>query len=298
MPLTHERRFRVRGYECDAYGHVNQATYLRYAQEAAFDASAAAGYDRDRYHEMGCNWLIRETEIEYLRPLQYGDTIAVKTWVHDFRRVRSRRAYEFTLDGSSDVVARGSTDWVFIDTVRQRPATIPPEMMASFFPEGLPRSAPPRERFPVPPPPPPGVFTQIRRVEWRDLDEIQHVNNATYLSFVEDAGIQSAAARGWTLARLESEGLGVVARRHRIEYKQPAVMDDHLEISVWHSDVRRSSTVRHCIIRRPADGALVAQARTHLVFVSLDSGRPVRIPMAFRTDLAPNVSATADQEGE
>ncbi len=40
-----ERAFRVRSYECDGYGHVNHANYLRYMQEAAFDASAAAGYD-------------------------------------------------------------------------------------------------------------------------------------------------------------------------------------------------------------------------------------------------------------
>ena len=42
MALTHERTFRVRHYECDSYGHVNHANYLRYMQEAAFDASAAA----------------------------------------------------------------------------------------------------------------------------------------------------------------------------------------------------------------------------------------------------------------
>jgi acyl-CoA thioester hydrolase len=89
MPLTHTRTFRIRYYECDAYGHVNQAQYLRYMQEAAFDASAAAGYDTARYEEMGRTWLIRETEIEYLRPLRYGDSVRVTTWVDDFRRIRS-----------------------------------------------------------------------------------------------------------------------------------------------------------------------------------------------------------------
>ena len=49
MPMTHVRTLRVRHYECDPYGHVNQANYLRYMQEAAFGASAAAGYDLARY---------------------------------------------------------------------------------------------------------------------------------------------------------------------------------------------------------------------------------------------------------
>ena len=53
MPLTHTRTFRVRHYECDAYGHLNNANYLRYMQETAFDASAAAGYDLERYNKLG-----------------------------------------------------------------------------------------------------------------------------------------------------------------------------------------------------------------------------------------------------
>ena len=49
MQHIHERTFRVRYYECDAYGHVNHANYLRYMQETAFDASAAVGYEIARY---------------------------------------------------------------------------------------------------------------------------------------------------------------------------------------------------------------------------------------------------------
>src|SRR5512142_1116600 len=99
MPLTHVRSFRVRYYECDAYGHVNNANYARYMQEAAFDASAAAGYDFARYEQMGRLWVVRETDIEYLRPLCYGDTVEVKTWVANFQRVRSRRRYELRRGG-------------------------------------------------------------------------------------------------------------------------------------------------------------------------------------------------------
>ena len=79
MPRVHERAFRVRHYECDAYGHVNHVNYLRYMQEAAMDASAAAGYGVARYEELGRLWFVRETDISYLHPLRYGDTVIVKT---------------------------------------------------------------------------------------------------------------------------------------------------------------------------------------------------------------------------
>ena len=75
MPLTNTTKFRVRYVECDAYGHVNNANYLRYMQEAAFNASAAVGYDVKRYDEIGQYWLVRETEIEYFKPLMYGDDV-------------------------------------------------------------------------------------------------------------------------------------------------------------------------------------------------------------------------------
>lgn len=44
MPLIHTRQFRIRHYECDAYGHLNNVNYLRYMQETAFDASAVRHY--------------------------------------------------------------------------------------------------------------------------------------------------------------------------------------------------------------------------------------------------------------
>ena len=54
-------------------------------------------------------WLVRETDITYLRPLVYGDTVIVKTWVGDFRRVRSRRDYALRLAGSGEPVATASS---------------------------------------------------------------------------------------------------------------------------------------------------------------------------------------------
>ena len=93
MPLIHERSFRVRHHECDIHRIVRDASYLRFMQETAFDASAAAGYGQRRYVAIGKLWLIRETDVDFIRPLRYGDTVRVKTWVADFRRVQSCLLY-------------------------------------------------------------------------------------------------------------------------------------------------------------------------------------------------------------
>lgn len=286
MPLIHSRTFRVRYYECDAYGHVNNANYLRYMQETAFDASTAAGYSPARYAELDRQWLVRATDIEYLQPLRYGDSVEVKTWVIDFERLTSRRVYEFYRQ--DELVARAYTDWVYLQRSTGRPVAIPPELVAAFFPAGPPETTSPRTKFPPAPPPPPGVFIMQRRVTWQDIGPAGHVNNAVYLAYVENCGFQMSAAHGWPPARMVSEGFAIIVRRQQIQYRQPALLDDELELATWVSNFKRTSAIRHYVIRRLSDGQLVARIHTVYVWVDLKSGRPITIPAHFLADFAPN----------
>ncbi len=288
MPAIHKMTLRVRHYECDAYGHVNQANYLRYMQQAAIDASAVVGYDEARYTAMGTLWLIRETTIEYLRPLVYGDSIEISTWVGDIRRVRSRRFYEFHLSGSGELVAKANTDWVYLDRATARPVSVPDDMMMAFAPDQP--DAAPRERFPAAPPPPPGIYSMNRITEWRDIDSAGHVNNATYFNYMEECGIRAARDVGWEMDRMRNEGMAIVARRHRIEYRQQASLGEELTISTYLSDVRRMSAIRHYIIARATDGAVLAQAQTLWVFLNLNTGGLLRVNPDFITDFAATIA--------
>jgi acyl-CoA thioester hydrolase len=291
MSLTHMQTFRIRSYECNAHGFLHPASYLHYMQETASDATAAAGYDMARYEAMGRLWLARQTNIRYRRPLRYGDSVQVKTWVTDFRRIRSRRAYEFALAGSGDLVARAQTDWVFLDRDRGRPAPIPMKMKAAFFPEGLPTTTPAASRFPSPPQPPPDAFQQWRRVEWQDLDQAQHVNNAVYLAYIDDCEVQAAAARGWSPERLQMEGFTIVPTQHQIEYRQAAILNDELALTTWISSANYATALRHFVISRAADASPVVRAHASWMCVDLRTGRQIPIPEALLADLAPRAAA-------
>ncbi|MBI3158971.1 MAG: thioesterase family protein [Chloroflexi bacterium] len=294
-PLRFVRPFRVRQYECDMYGHVNNANYLRYMQEAAIEASAAAGYDMARYNELGTLWLPHRTEIEYLQPLVYGDAFEIHTWVEDFRRVRSRRAYEFRRNG--ETAARASTDWVYLGAEGRRPVSIPTEMMAAFFPAGAPAEAARREPFPAAPPPPPVVVRRAHTVAWRDVDPAGHVNNANYLSLVEDTAMDVGRAFGWSLARMLERGLAWVIRQARIEYRQQARYADALETSTYLGGIRRSSAQRWYFVRLAETGDLAAQLLVQYVLIDLKTNRPAAIPDDLRRDFAPNVAVRPAGEG-
>lgn len=293
--LPHSVEYPIRYYECDAYDHVNHANYIRYMSEAAFSASAAVGYTPQRLADMKRVWLAREHEIEFLHPYRFGDQVKIKTWVADFRRVRSQRIYHFYLEqphGDDLLAARAATDWVFVDLETGRPTTVSAEMVAAFQNQnsGPAETELPRTRFPEAPPPPAVPYTAFIDVEWRDVDPQGHVNNAAYLSYIENSTWQLCEACGWPPQRLAERRLGIINRRYRIEYLAPAVMGDKLAITTWISDVRRATAVRHYAVHRADDRTLLARARALWVWVDLDNGRPCRIPPEFMADFQMNLS--------
>lgn len=290
MPHTYARTFRIRSYECDAYGHLYNANYLRLMQETATDASSDAGYDPLRYQEMKRAWFIRTTDIEYLLPVMNNDQIEIRTWVADIRRASSRRKYEFYRLKSAELVARAYTDWVFLDTTSDRPTSIPAELARAFFPEGLPASFPERVPFPEAPLPPSGTFRISRRVAWQDIDLLGHVNNAVYLDYVTECGMQVVKAHHWPVTRMLADGFGILLRRNQIQYLQPAFLDDELEISTWFSKVRFSTATRYYEITRPNDQAKIAFVQALGVWVDLKTGQPIRIPKQMIADFSPNRS--------
>jgi acyl-CoA thioester hydrolase len=294
MPLTTERQFRIRYHECDANGHLFNANYVRFMQEAAFDASSAAGYDLSKYAEIQGLWLVRRTTVEFLQPVFYNNTIAVKTWVADFQKASSRRMYEFSLPEKKNLIARAHTDWVYVNSETNRPTPIPKEMQLAFFPEGVPEKFPEREKFPKLPKKPPVVFSTRRHVEWKDIDSAGLVNNPCFLEYTAECGFQAIAAFNWPWEKMVSEGFAILLRKIIVQHLQPAVYGDELEITTWVSDVRRVSATRHYEITRVRDGVVLGQMHTLGVWVNLMNGSPTRIPDRMLLDFKDNITGVND----
>lgn len=261
-PLTTDIALRIPYQDCDMHQTVRAAAYLRYMQEAAFAGSAAAGYTNERYQAMQRVWLIRENHLEFLAPLHYSAGLCLKTWVADFRRVRSQRVYEMWTHGAGEehLAARGLTDWVFVDTHTGQPAPVPLEMIASFLPYTQTAGGPERIRFPAQKPPAAGIHISQRRVPWRELDSVGHVNNAVYGDYIEDALYEYLAALGWLPARLTEAGLAFAPQSLHIEYRQPAWFGDVLTVTTWLDQGHAAGFVCHSVVQRAADHELLAQA--------------------------------------
>lgn len=131
MPQTHTYTIDVDASVIDANGHVNNVEFVRWMQQAAVSHADERGCTAAT-KDAGATWVVRSHRIEYSRPALVGDRIDVMTWVADFRRAFSLRKYEFIRATDKTVLAKGETDWVFVDVKTGRPRTIPGQITAMF----------------------------------------------------------------------------------------------------------------------------------------------------------------------
>lgn len=115
-----------------------------------------------------------------------------------------------------------------------------------------------------------------------DIDEMGHTNNVVYLGWLEQAAWAHSKSLGFSMDDYQRIGVGVVARRHELEYLLPTFAGEELLIGTWISgNDGRLSTYRDYQIIRPADGKTVLTGHTHWVSVDMTTGRARRMPPEF-----------------
>jgi acyl-CoA thioester hydrolase len=125
------------------------------------------------------------------------------------------------------------------------------------------------------------------RVEASDIDELGHVNNVTYVKWVQDA----AVAHWTTVAPADAQAkLLWVVLRHEIDYKQAAHLGEDLVARTWVGAATRIRFDRHTEILRQRDGCVLARART--VWCPIDAA--TRRPTAVAAELRAQFSVAAD----
>ncbi len=137
MPHSYTAHFRVRHYELDAHDEMPTRAIAHLFQETAMGASTSEGYDLSWYDTHHTVWVIREMTIEHVRPIHYQDELTVTTWLSEMQRVRAYREYLARNAATSEVVARGSAYWAYIDRKTMFPTRIPPDVIEQFAPNGI-----------------------------------------------------------------------------------------------------------------------------------------------------------------
>lgn len=278
MSRIFTRTFRVRWGELDPSGSVSPANYLRYLIETAWDFGDSLGLGANASQDLDLFWLIRDTEIRFLRPLRQNDVFDFALWLVNWQRVRGTRCFELTLKENGAVIAQGTQQIVSMDAKTGRPAGPPEGLMDKF------RFENPRvfafESFPkiatVENP-----FTMQRPVEFMDLDVYDHVNNVIYVNYAEEAAMQDFASRGWSPSKLTEANLAIAIGRVHIQYGSLAIWGETLNISTHMLEVNNTGGSRYVGMTH-ADGSPVAECIIDWALVDRKSGEARPLPAELR----------------
>jgi len=86
--FTFSLEFKVRDYECDLQGVVNNANYQHYLEHARHEFLVSRGVSFARLHNEGIDLIVSKVEIDYKYPLRSRDRFVVRLRVEREGNVR------------------------------------------------------------------------------------------------------------------------------------------------------------------------------------------------------------------
>jgi acyl-CoA thioester hydrolase len=127
------------------------------------------------------------------------------------------------------------------------------------------------------------TFRMTFDVMAEDIDPLGHVNNISYVRWIQDIAVAHSSAVGLDFATYGQMGGIFVVRRHEIDYLRPVLRGDAVEACTWVGSVMAAKCLRHTELRRRGGADdVVARATTVWGFVDVKTGRPTRIPPIVR----------------
>ena len=126
-PAVHATHIRVRGYHLDLYGHVNNARYLEFLEEARWGfIEQARGLEW--WHDQGLGFVVASITINYRRPAGLGTDLEIRSRV---QRLGGRSAviHQDVIDTATEAaVADADVTFVVVSLETGRPVALDGEI--------------------------------------------------------------------------------------------------------------------------------------------------------------------------
>lgn len=118
---------KVRAYECDFYGHVNNAIYLNYLEFARMEVLEALGLSLRKLKEQDVALVIYRIDISYKFPAVLDDILQIRTTVKSHTNTVCTFRQEICRSGDEKLLAEADVTWVCTN-LQGRPIRIPQNM--------------------------------------------------------------------------------------------------------------------------------------------------------------------------
>ena len=120
---------RAEAEHIDELGHVNNAVYLIWAQDAG-TAHWRAVASEEMQKEMV--WVALRHEIDYRDQVVEGETVEIRTWLGRVSGPRFIRHIDIRKPGAKRFSAKVETDWCLIDAKTRKPKRVSQEILDRF----------------------------------------------------------------------------------------------------------------------------------------------------------------------
>jgi acyl-CoA thioester hydrolase len=124
------------------------------------------------------------------------------------------------------------------------------------------------------------VTVHVEHVRFRDLDPMGHVNNAVFLTYIEQARVAFLAEVG---AATGLEDMNMIVARVEIDFKAPVRFGQEVEVSVRASRFGTKSFDLDYELR--VGGEVVAEAKSVQVAYDYDRRKAIPLPADWREKL-------------
>lgn len=133
-------------------------------------------------------------------------------------------------------------------------------------------------------PPTAPLFRAILDVRWGDMDAFNHVNNAQYLRYLEEARVQwLAAIPGMSL----NDRIAPVLVASHVNYRRPIEWPNEILVELFIEKIGGSSlTMGHRMRSSPDESVLYSDGEVVMVWIDTLTGNSVPLPDAVRAVLA------------
>jgi acyl-CoA thioester hydrolase len=245
----------IRWGDLDAQGHVNNAAFVDYLQEARVDFLLTG--PAEMQHLLASGVLVVSHAVEYLRPVPFDRTpLAIDLSVHAVGA--SRFVIGYAMSHGDQIVGHARTVLAPFDLAGAGLRRLQQDeraWLAAHLDRNDPLRQVPKARVGA------GAHRFGLRVRWSDLDSYGHVNNVKFFDYVQEARIQLLVqALGFS-----SDTLWLVVRQD-LEYLRPLDFRlDPYEVATSVAAVGNRSLTLEVEIRDPGTSLVYATARTVVV---------------------------------
>jgi acyl-CoA thioester hydrolase len=126
-----------------------------------------------------------------------------------------------------------------------------------------------------------GMFERNRHVVPEDLDELEHVNNVTYVRWLEWITRQHNEAYWLGNEYLKSEGMVFVVVKYELNYLRPCKLGDEVAVRTAVVEANRYAHVRKYEVCLGKSQSPIFEGFGHWVCMSLRSERLSRMPAEY-----------------